>query len=124
MRGIRVNSHGLFASVLMACLWAVGFLGVASMTNAASAGQSSLKAGKSATNYVFDSRCLIRDPRIYLPIAPSYIYYDYPYYYCRGHYPTHIRGFIYRAFIRSDDSKRVGWHRKCVTKGSGAHRCL
>jgi hypothetical protein len=121
MPGIRVNSFGLFASVLMACLWAVG---VASMTNAASAGQSSLKAGKSATNYVFDSRCLIRDPRIHLPIAPSYIYYDYPYYYCRGHYPTHIRGFIYRAFISSDDSERGGRHRKCVTKGSGARKCL
>ena len=30
-----------------------------------------------------------RGPRIYLPIVP-YIAYDYPYYYSRGYYPTHI----------------------------------
>jgi hypothetical protein len=29
------------------------------------------------------------------PIGPSYIYYDYPYYYSRGHYPTHIGGYVY-----------------------------
>lgn len=27
---------------------------------------------------------------MYLPLGPSYIYYDYPYYYSRGFYPTHI----------------------------------
>ena len=36
---------------------------------------------------------------IYLPIAPSYLYYDYPYYYSRGYYPTHIGpGFIYYGY--------------------------
>lgn len=40
-----------------------------------------------------------RGPRIYRRIAPSYLYYDYPYYYHRGFYPTHIRpGFIYYGF--------------------------
>ena len=34
--------------------------------------------------------------RGFIPIAPSYLYYDYPYYYSRGYYPTHIGpGFIY-----------------------------
>ena len=39
-----------------------------------------------------------RGPRIYLPIGPSYIYYDYPYYYSRGHYPTHIGGYVYYPY--------------------------
>lgn len=36
--------------------------------------------------------------RIYLPIAPNYSAFDYPYYYARGHYPTHIApGYMYYA---------------------------
>ena len=30
-------------------------------------------------------------------MGPSYVYYDYPYYYSRGHYPTHIGGYVYYA---------------------------
>lgn len=37
----------------------------------------------------------IRGTKIRLPVGPSYIYYDYPYYYARGYYPTHIGGYIY-----------------------------
>lgn len=34
--------------------------------------------------------------RTIFPIAPSYVAHDYPYYYSRGHYPTHIGpGYIY-----------------------------
>lgn len=36
-----------------------------------------------------------RRQRIHLPIGPAYVYYDYPYYYSRGHYPTHIGGYVY-----------------------------
>ncbi len=36
-----------------------------------------------------------RGVTIYLPIGPSYLYYDYPYYYSRGYYPTHIGGYVY-----------------------------
>jgi hypothetical protein len=39
-----------------------------------------------------------RGRRIHLPIGPSYIYYDYPYYYSRGHYPTHIGGYVYYPY--------------------------
>ena len=40
-----------------------------------------------------------RGPRIYLPIVPSYIAYDYPYYYSRGYYPTRIgRGYVYYGY--------------------------
>lgn len=36
--------------------------------------------------------------RRYLPIAPSYSAYDYPYYFARGYYPTHIApGYMYYA---------------------------
>ena len=48
-----------------------------------------------------------------MPIAPSYRYYDYPYYYSRGYYPIHIRpGFIYYGYpyasYRSLYSRRHG----------------
>lgn len=34
--------------------------------------------------------------RLYVPIAPNYSAYDYPYYYARGYYPTHIGpGYMY-----------------------------
>lgn len=34
--------------------------------------------------------------RHYVPIAPNYSAYDYPYYFARGYYPTHIGpGYIY-----------------------------
>ena len=39
-----------------------------------------------------------RGPRIHLPIGPSYVYYDYPYYYSRGYYPTHIGGYVYYPY--------------------------
>ncbi len=91
-----MSSRNLFAPILMACLLAVGFLAIAPAANAASAGQSFLNPGKNARNNVVEIRNRGRGPRIYPPIAPSYLYYDYPYYYSRGYYPTHIGpGFIY-----------------------------
>lgn len=37
-----------------------------------------------------------RAVRLYVPIAPNYSAYDYPYYFARGYYPTHIGpGYIY-----------------------------
>ena len=49
-----MSSRNLFASILMACLLAVGFLGIAPVANAESAGQSFLKPGKSARNNVIE----------------------------------------------------------------------
>ena len=41
----------------------------------------------------------VRGPWRPLPIAPTYNAFDYPYYYDRGHYPTHIGpGFIYYGY--------------------------
>ena len=98
----------------MACLVAVGILGIAPVANAASAGQSFLKPGETARNVIkFKRRG--HGPRFYPPIAPSYLYYDYPYYYARGYYPTHIGpGFLYfgypyhyyRSYYRAPGSLR------------------
>jgi hypothetical protein len=91
-----MSSRNVFASILMACLLAVGLGGLAPAANAASAGQSLLNPGESVGNNLIEIKRRSRGPRIRLPIAPSYIYYDYPYYYSRGYYPTHIGpGFIY-----------------------------
>jgi hypothetical protein len=85
----------LFASILMACSPAVGWLGIAPAANAASTERSHLKSGKTAKNNVIELRQRSRSRRILLPIGPSYIYYEYPYYYSRGYYPTHIGGYVY-----------------------------
>ncbi len=94
-----MSSRNLVTSILMACMLAVGCLGIAPVANAASAGQSFLRPAEKARDDVIEIRNRGRGPRIYPPIAPSYLYYDYPYYYSRGYYPTHIGpGFIYYGY--------------------------
>jgi hypothetical protein len=106
----------------MACLLAVGFLGIASMANSASAGKAVQKPGDSAKTHAVEMkrRARIRPP----PIAPSYLAYDYPYYYSRGHYPTHIGpGYIYyghpylysRVYRPRYVSRCAISHRRCST---------
>jgi hypothetical protein len=105
-----MRSRNSFASSLMPCLLAVGFLGTAPVINDASAAK--LKTRESGRNYVLEMRRRNRGPRIPLPIGPSYLYYDYPYYYSRGHYPTHIGGYVYypydysRSYYRGPASPR------------------
>jgi hypothetical protein len=94
MRGDLMGSRHLFASIPMACLMAVSFLGMAPVANAES-GAVSAKPGKSAKHNVIGTKRRFRSVRIHLPMGPGYVYYDYPYYYCRGHYPTHIGGYVY-----------------------------
>jgi hypothetical protein len=80
----------------MAGLPVTVLLGAAQIAKAESAGQSNAKSSKIAKYRAVHIRRHGCGPRIYLPIGPSYRYYDYPYYYSRGHYPTHIEpGFIY-----------------------------
>jgi hypothetical protein len=93
-----VNSRSPFASILMACSLAVGFLGIAPVANAASADRSFVKPGERVMNNAIELKRRVRGRRIHLPIGPSYIYYDYPYYYSRGYYPTHIRGYTYYPY--------------------------
>ncbi len=107
-----MSSRNSFASSLMACLLAVGFLGIAPVTNDASAGKAIRKPGEGGRNYVLEMKRRGRGPRIPLPIGPSYLYYDYPYYHSRGHYPTHIGGYVYypynysRSYYRDPASPR------------------
>jgi hypothetical protein len=90
MRGNVMSSRNLFASVLMAGLLAVGFLDVTPAASAEIGERSVVKPGKSARITVRP-----RGPRIHLPVGPGSVYCDYPYYYSRGHYPTHIGGYLY-----------------------------
>jgi hypothetical protein len=120
------------SSVLMACLLALGSLAIAPVANAASVGPSFLNPGKDLANSVIEVKDRGRVPRTYVPIAPSYRYYDYPYYYSRGYYPIHIRpGFIYYGYpyasYRSLYYRRHGgrcsnWHRRCVANKSAGRR--
>jgi hypothetical protein len=88
-----------YTSILLACLLAAAFLGSAPMADAAPAGSSFPVAGQTPAKYTIEVRDRAGIPRTYVPIAPSYRYYDYPYYYSRGHYPIHIRpGFIYYGY--------------------------
>jgi hypothetical protein len=89
-----MSSRNLLVSILMPCLLA-GFLGIAPVANAAYGGRSFLKPGKSGTNNVIKIKHRVRGIRIHLPVGPASVYCDYPYYYSRGHYPTHIGGYVY-----------------------------
>jgi hypothetical protein len=94
--GRLVCSRNLGASVLIVCASMAGVLGVAPIAaSGASAGQSALKLERSTKHYVLKNKRRFLITKIRLPVGPSYIYYDYPYYYARGYYPTHIGGYIY-----------------------------
>jgi hypothetical protein len=90
-----VSSRNWLASVLVACSPMIGFLSITPAATAASTKQSVWKHDKSARSYELRSKRRVRSTKIHLPLGPSYIYYDYPYYYARGYYPTHIGGYIY-----------------------------
>ncbi len=101
-----MNGRNSFQSILMACSLAVGLGGLVAMAGAASAGPSFVKPGESAGNNVIEIKQRGRGPLFYLPIAPSYLAYDYPYYYSRGHYPTHIRpGYVFYGYSLSTTTR-------------------
>lgn len=128
-----MSSRSLFASMLMVCLLTFGLGGIAPVANASSAGQSFLKAGESARNNVIEIKQRGRSPWPNLPIAPSYLAYDYPYYYSRGHYPTHTGGpgYVYYGFPYSyRSSSRYGgrcsyWPEKSLRRAwIDARKCV
>jgi hypothetical protein len=100
----------------MVSLLAVGFVSLAAITDPVSAGKSVAKSREVARSYALESKGhgqrRSRSQRIYLPIGPSYIYYDYPYYYARGHYPTHIGGYVY--YIPRSSGRCSFGYRRCV----------
>jgi hypothetical protein len=93
-----MNSRSWFASILVACLLQVSG-GLTAGAGAATTAPSFLKQGKSAEKNLIEVKHRSRSAPLYLPIAPNYLAYDYPYYYSRGHYPTHIGpGYIYYGY--------------------------
>ncbi len=102
-----MNIRYLFAPIFIACGLAGGVLGTMSVTNTALAGPVSIKPSeRGAKTYVVQVKKRGRRSRskrqrkrqrvrIHLPFGPAYIYRDYPYYYSRGFYPTHIGGYVY-----------------------------
>jgi hypothetical protein len=90
-----VRSRNLLVFVLVVCSPIICFLGAAPLAAGASAGQSFSKPDKSARHYGLKNKRRVRRTKIRLPVGPSYIYYDYPYYYARGYYPAHIGGYVY-----------------------------
>jgi hypothetical protein len=109
-----------FASASLACLLAVGFLGIASGAGAAPVWQPGAKPGDGARSSVVDIRHRRRGRPLYLPIGPSYLAYDYPYYYSRGFYPKHIgAGYVYYgypyAYYRKIYRSRCSYQRRrCI----------
>lgn len=93
-----MSSRNLFVSILFACLLMTGLQRLVPEANAASAGHSFHDPAESAKNSLMEIKHRARASRIYLPIVP-YIAYDYPYYYSRGFYPTHIGpGYVYHGY--------------------------
>jgi len=93
-----MRSRNVLASILVACSLAVGFASIAPpVANAETLRphkSTSLKPGKSIKDRNIERR-RFRSVRIHLPIGPTSVYQDYPYYYSRGYYPTHIGGYVY-----------------------------
>lgn len=107
--GIR---HLFFATALLICLSVAGAISLAPMAQA----DSDRRFYKSGRSYALEGRRVRQRVRIPLPIGPSYIFYDYPYYYSRGYYPTHIGGYVYYPALRRAPLYRArcsGWHRAC-----------
>jgi hypothetical protein len=103
----------LLASVVTACLLIAGLGGAGA--DPASSAPIVPKAGEGARsegvrNNVIEIKHRSRGPWFYLPIAPSYLAYDYPYYYSRGHYPTHIApGYVYYGYrLRTAPNAPIG----------------
>jgi hypothetical protein len=90
-----MSSRNSLASILMACLLAAGFVDITPAAGAEPGERSIVKAGKSVRSNVITIKPRARGPRIHLPVGPSSVYCEYPYYYSRGHYPTHIGGYVY-----------------------------
>lgn len=91
-----MRNRMLIAAMLFACPLAAGS-GFSATAQAAPYGFSFARTGENAGGMVIKvKKRRARRYRLRRPISPSYLAYDYPYYFSRGHYPTHIGpGYIY-----------------------------
>jgi hypothetical protein len=97
-RGNLMSRPHLLASILMVSVLAGSYLGLAPAANAELGGQRSLKSKKAAGKALTKLKRRGSSVRIHLPIGPGSVYYDYPYYYKRGYYPTRIGGYVYYPY--------------------------
>ena len=114
-----MRNRNLFVSILMACLLTAGFAGIAPVAKAAPIGPSLQNPGAIAGSNLIEVKRRGHGVKIHLPKGPAYIYQDYPYYYSRGYYPTHIGGYVYypsssRAYTSKYSGQCAKWHRKCA----------
>jgi hypothetical protein len=121
-----MSSRDLLALVQMALL-AVCFINLAPIANATSTDKSARKPSEGARSYVLEPKRHGPGVKIHLPIGPAYNYYDYPYYYRRGYYPTHIGGYIYYPNYTRNFYPRYGGrcaieHRGCVANAGKLRR--
>lgn len=131
-RGSLMKCRNASASIFRAWLLATVCLGLAPTTNAASLVPSFRNPSNGPGSNVIEAKDRDGVPRTYVPIAPSYRYYDYPYYTSRGYYPIHIPpGFIYYGHPYSHYARRYYqryggrcpyWHHRCFAYSShGRH---
>lgn len=115
----------LLKAALVACAFVSGVIVAGAQADAMTAGMALAKSGASVRSNVIEIKRRQRRGRpLYLPIAPNYLAYDYPYYYRRGFYPEHVGpGYIYYGypyFYRKRYSRRCS-HRywRCLANARG-----
>jgi hypothetical protein len=109
----------LWRRLLLFVLMALGALQF-DVASAAPAAQTALALGGDARATVIPVGQTRRGYRR-RSIAPSYTYYDYPYYRSRGYYPTHIPGFLYDDPVIRADRARARLAQSCRARCS-SHR--
>lgn len=125
MQSAVIRCLALLTIAVLAYSLAADRTRLAHRANAAPAGQLFSDPGQRIEQHVVEIKKRRRAAESAVqPIAPSYTYYDFPYYYSRGHYPTHIRpGFVYFGtpylgyahHYRHDHAvKCTTRHRRCV----------
>ncbi len=119
-RGFRTPS----VTMIVVCLLALGLASGAAFPAAAAplSGIAPTLVDNSGAD-IIDIKNRRRGPSVRPPpIASSYFYYDYPYYYARGHYPTHIRpGMIYFGVPYNSLSSDREYRERCSKRH---HKCV
>lgn len=103
---------------ILACSAAAGWSEVAMAAKSGKA-RGTHEAAPNARSFVLENRHRVRRPRARrgrLPLGPSYVYYDYPYYYSRGYYPRHIGGYVYYYHVRAPRGRCPRGNTSCANR--------